>query len=310
MTRSIPEKTLEHWCSFHLNYRFRSHLQIWWPTFGAEIDALRIPGVSGKRVWVELKTVEWNPVASRHDLSIDLRQLDAYGAQTVPDYYAFPVPPWSGVIGDATSVAWLGALPKSLLAYQTRSREKWFADWMFVVQGHVLRRSLASQIAAYRSSGTGEMLRIAEVSSGKLIWVRAGLRGVAPIHWKVFWNLMATCGSALYPAQFVVPKNPAHAPPDGPSSGPPPVTGTSAGDNDPPSSEPPILRSDLVARLRLAASEANAKKGGISQGVDLYVPGVNDTYRIQPVDGDDIAGGFIWDSSRALVLLEARGLAL
>jgi hypothetical protein len=92
MTRSFPEKTLEHWCSLHLSYRYRAKALMWWPASGADMDVITTPQAWGKRLWLELKTTEWKPAPGRHELSIDLVQLRRYGHQSVPDYYVFPVP--------------------------------------------------------------------------------------------------------------------------------------------------------------------------------------------------------------------------
>lgn len=295
MTRSLPEKTFEH----HLNYRYRSHLQMWWPTSGADIDAARIPGAYGKRIWLELKTVEWNPKQLRHDLSIDLRQLDAYGAGIVPDYYVFPIPKWQGVLGDTTSLSWLGALPGPLLAYQTRSKQKWFADWTFVVPGHVLRSCLAPQITAFRKTGKGNALRIAEVAMSRLNWVLPGLAGVDPISWKGFWTVMEKCGSTYYPAQFVLP--------NGRVSDSAPKPGTPDGSS---SAGPTVSRSSLVAQLGLLAEESKSGETVRPQSVTLYTRVSEDNYEISPLDGRGIADGFVWDSARALILVEPGGLGL
>lgn len=295
MTRSLPEKTFEHWCSIHLNYRYRSHLQMWWPSIGADIEAARLPGAFGKRIWLELKTVEWNAKQGRHDLSIDLRQLDAYGNATVPDYYVFPVPKWQGVLGHASSMSWLGAQSTPALAYQTRSGEKWFADWTFVVPGHVLRRCLAKQVTASVRSGKGTQLRIAEVQNGELTWVASGLAGVHPILWKNFWKLMEQCGSPEFPAQFVLPGTFGGGSPVG--NGPTPVT-------------PKVPRSWLVAALQRVAIESKSEDAATTQEISLYRQTINDEYTTVPLDGGDLVGGFVWDSTRALILIEAGGLRL
>jgi hypothetical protein len=306
MTRSLPEKTFEHWCSIHLNYRYRSHLQMWWPTTGADVEAIRIPGAFGKRIWLELKSVEWTAAAARHDLEINLRQLNAYGAQSIPDYYVFPVPKWQGVIGDSTSAVWLGTLPRPLLAYQTRSKEKWFADWTYVVPGHVLRRRLALQIAAWLSTGKGETLRIAEVTSGALTWVPSALAGVEPMLWKSFWSLIEACGSAEFPAQFVVPNRP--------------ISGSRPSDGGPdgsPSVGPTIPKSSLVAELRLLAEDSKRQKaeskGKAAEELPnayLYEQVAEDNYQLSAAEGAGVGSGFVWDATRALILLEAGALRI
>jgi len=289
MTRSLPEKTFEHWCSIHLNYRYRSHLQMWWPSSGPDIDAVAIPGSYGKRIWLELKTVEWNVAQGRHDLLIDAKQLDAYGKQSVPDYYVFPVPDWQGVLGDSSSTGWLGAVPASELAYQTRSKERWFVNWTFVVPGHLLRRSLASEIATALARGTSMDIRIAEIKSGMLNWIQPGLTTISPILWKLFWEIMETCGSPEYPAQFIVPRG---------------IGGLSSGG-------PIVLRSQLVSALKLIADGKLSAGGALSEGLQLYEQSELDDYRAIEADRGSLADGFVWaDMDRALVFIEAGGLRL
>jgi hypothetical protein len=289
MIRSLPEKTFEHWCSIHLNYRYRSHLQMWWPSSGPDIEAVAMPGSYGKRIWLELKTVAWNAAQSRHDLFIDAKQLDKYGRQAVPDYYVFPVPQWHGVLGDTSSTRWLAALPASQLAYQTRSKNRWFAEWTFVVPGHVLRRSLASEIATALARGTSMDIRIAEIKSSVLNWVQPGLSGISPILWKRFWEIMETCGSPEYPAQFIVPGG---------------TGGLSSGG-------PIVPRSQLMNSLKLIAGGEFSADGALHSGFQLYEQSELDNYRLAETDRGGLADGFVWaDADRALVLIEAGGLRL
>ena len=289
MTRSLPEKTFEHWCSIHLNYRYRSHVQMWWPSSTADIDAVAIPGTYGKRVWLELKSVEWNAAQARHDLSIDLRQLGAYGRGSVPDYYVFPVPRWQGVLGDGTGDPWLGTLPASQLAYQTRGKKRWFAEWTFVVPGHVLRRSLASETRTALARKAPSILRVAEIKNGTFTWTQSGLSTIAPVLWKEFWEVMEACGSPEYPAQFIVP-------------------GGMAGVN---SGAPTAPRSQLVSTLKLIASGQLSTDGTLLDGFHLYEQSELDDYRPVETDRGGLGDGFVWaDVDRALVLIEAGGLRL
>lgn len=285
MTRSLPEKTFEHWCALHLNYRYRSHLQMWWPSNGPDIDAVAIPGSYGKRIWLELKTVEWKPKQTRHELSIDLRQLDAYGRQAVPDYYVFPVPRWQGVL--ATGAPWLGALTAPQLAYQTRSKEKWFAEWTFVVPGHALRRSLASEIRTVLARGKSTILRVAEVKNGAFNWTQSSLGTITPVLWKEFWEIIDACGSPEYPAQFILPRH---------------IVGVSAGG-------PNVRRSQLVSALKIIASGHFPADGARLDGFHLYEQSELDEYRAIEANRGGLTDGFVWaEVDRALVLIEAGGL--
>ena len=35
---SVPEKTLEHWSSQYITYRFGTHAALWWPATGEDIE--------------------------------------------------------------------------------------------------------------------------------------------------------------------------------------------------------------------------------------------------------------------------------
>src|SRR5260370_26716845 len=94
---SVPEKTLEHWSSQYVIYRYRSKAALWWPASGEDIDVRWLPARPGKVVQLELKTT--TPVGAwLHDLQVDLGQLwDNY--QLPPGrqpFYAFPWSEWYG----------------------------------------------------------------------------------------------------------------------------------------------------------------------------------------------------------------------
>lgn len=216
--RSIPEKTLEHWCSIHLTYRYRARLRMWWPTAGEDIDVSGGPLVPGKRFWLELKTTEWKKTAKRHDLSIDLDQLAAYGTHPVPDFYVFPTPPWSGILGQAPKPTWAGRLDPSDFAYQTHSGDKWFPNWLYVVPGATLRR-IVSRLPAKtprkpnapkgkhkKTPKPKNSLRIAEISGDKLTWLIPPPPPGEFLLWHDFWKKMESCGdSGSFAAQFILP---------------------------------------------------------------------------------------------------------
>jgi len=76
MTQSVsaPEKTLEHFSSLYLTYRYRSQVSLWWPTCGEDIDLQMLPTTPAKAVQLELKTT--TPAGTgRHDVNVDLGQL-------------------------------------------------------------------------------------------------------------------------------------------------------------------------------------------------------------------------------------------
>lgn len=229
MTRSLPEKTLEHWCSIHLTYRYRAKLLMWWPTMREDIAVRALRGVWGKQFWLELKTTEWNASARRHDLEINLGQLKAYGNHATPDYYVFPTPPWNGVLGDRASRKWL-KVERERLAYETHSDAQWFTQWTHVVPGAVLRRNLRKELRSVKA-GVKTPLRIAEIKGGVLQPIGPALVGAPTLPWRSFWAYMDACGDDVWTSEFIVPRGT--------------VRSRTAG----------IPRNQLVAALRLAREE-------------------------------------------------------
>lgn len=205
MTRSLPEKTFEHWCSIHLSYRYRAKLRMWWPPDGADIQIAGSTALLGKRFWLELKTTEWDKRAGRHLLQVDLAQLDNYGRQAVPDYYVFAIPVWIGILGDTPSKPWLGPLDRSALGYQSHSFTKWFAEWTWVVRGNHLRRILSTQINQYRLGQRKSQLATIARTDGTTLTLTRGVPDLEEISWRDFWDKMETCGDEQWTAQFVLP---------------------------------------------------------------------------------------------------------
>lgn len=210
MTRTIPEKTLEHWCSIHLTYRYRAKLRMWWPTSGADIHIEQGRVLLGKRFWLELKVPEWDPNQGqngRHTLKIDLDQLEAYNGQPVPVYYVFPIPVWLGVLGDAVSAPWLTPLHRSDLGYQSHSAGRWFAEWTWVVSGRELTRILNGPLVAKRQGQRSSGLVTLGHSQGGNFHPARGLARPSMVRWRRFWELMERCGGDDLPAQFLLPAN-------------------------------------------------------------------------------------------------------
>lgn len=207
MTRSLPEKTFEHWCSIHLSYRYRAKLRMWWPPDGADIQIAGSTALLGKRFWLELKTTEWDKRAGRHLLQVDLAQLDKYGRQTVPDYYVFAIPVWTGILGDTPSHPWLRPLDRSALGYQSHSSSKWFAEWTWVVRGSHLRRILSTQITRYRRGQRKSKRATIARTDGTTLTLTRGVADLEEISWRGFWKKMETCGDDQWTAQFVLPRS-------------------------------------------------------------------------------------------------------
>jgi hypothetical protein len=90
---SVPEKTLEHWASLCVAYRYRSLAAQWWPVNGVDIDLQALPAQPGKAIQLELKTI--TPAGpGRHKVNVDLGQLWEYSQKPLArqPFYAFPRP--------------------------------------------------------------------------------------------------------------------------------------------------------------------------------------------------------------------------
>lgn len=91
---SVPEKTLEHWASLCIAYRYRSLAAQWWPVNGVDIDIQSLPAYPaypGKAVQLELKTI--TPAGpGLHKVNINLGQVWEYTRKLFSrqPYYAFP----------------------------------------------------------------------------------------------------------------------------------------------------------------------------------------------------------------------------
>lgn len=320
--RSIPEKTLEHWCSIHLSYRYRAKLRMWWPTAGEDIDVSGGPLVPGKRFWLELKTTEWNKTANRHDLSIDLDQLAAYGRNPVPDFYVFPVPRWEGVLGKSPKPLWAGKLDPSDLAYESHSFDKWFPHWLYVVPGSVLRGivgGLPSKPTTKPSSTSKRksakkpknVLRIAEATRGKLTWLIPAPKPDEVLLWRDFWRKMETCGNGTsFASQFILPL-------DAPGLPSPPAPGPAGSSGTPPADLPPTPGPTTATWAALTSASAALKKKDEEAGPTLYDPDslllwspVDGLFGASTPTGAPACDGFVWeeDTGRSLVLLSVGAL--
>lgn len=300
MTRSLPEKTFEHWCSIHLTYRYRAKLRMWWPSRGADIRIEQSKVVLGKRFWLELKTTEWDSKAGTHKLQLDLDQLDRYGNQPVPDYYVFPQPAWIGVLGKNPSATWLGSLHRSDLGYESHSLDQWFARWTWVVSGHHLRQILSKQISRYRRGKRKETMTVAR-TDGRTLTPTKGVKGLNEILWHEFWQKMETCGDDGMPAQFLLPRSRTSS--SGTTNGPSSRDGDTG--RDPRSHS--VSRQELVSAL----SELDEDIEPAADVADVYSPtGYEGEYAITP-DAEALSlEGFAWNDETARGLMSLTPQAL
>lgn len=204
VTRSVPEKTLEHWASQYITYRYRSKAALWWPARGEDIQFGRLPSRAGKIVQIELKTTE---VVRRgvHEVEVDLGQLWEY--QRLPlgkqPFYAFPRPgaDWPGDLGEAAAMAGLAV---SELGY-SRSKELWFANWMVVMTTEQVANVLSKELALHGSEKRGErrpLVRFAGTSEPR--WGREAADPEV-IRWRNFWSTLDRCGRDHWPQLIRLP---------------------------------------------------------------------------------------------------------
>jgi hypothetical protein len=154
---SVPEKTLEHWSSLYLTYRYRAQVSLWWPTRGEDIDVQMLPMTPGKAVQLELKTT--TPAGTGlHDVEVDLGQLWEYSRKPLgrQPFYAFPWPDWDGNLA-AVARAQQPRKEVTELAFRRSGPQWWFAEWMVVLTtrqvADVLRRELNLHGSRTRGSG-------------------------------------------------------------------------------------------------------------------------------------------------------------
>jgi hypothetical protein len=200
---ALPEKTLEHWVSQYILFRFRTNAQVWWPPYGADIEVRSLPHRPGKAFYFELKTAKIT--SGGHEVKIDLKQLMAYLAQPLgrQPFYVLPLPKWPGEIEGAASAAWRGPRKAPDFAF-IRSGYRWFGNWTFVVTIQEVADCLAnglSKQAATKRRLWATLVRL-NITTGDATW--AGAKPPTPIPWRSFWNRIETCGDESWPQLFVI----------------------------------------------------------------------------------------------------------
>lgn len=205
---AIPEKTLEHWCSQYLTYRYRSKLGLWWPTRGEDVSIDRwFAGERGpgKAVQLEIKTC--TPAGDDQVVKVDLKQLDAYLSlpHAQRPFYVFPRPDWRG---DFAAWALRQSVDPSDAAFK-RSGSWWFADWMGVLTAGNVARLVSAALKAHRATpGTRKPKHVALLTvknSGtdatrREIWgERTGHRPAGLMLFRDFLSQVDMCGRQDWP---------------------------------------------------------------------------------------------------------------
>lgn len=201
MTVSVPEKTLEHWASQYLTYRYKSKVSLWWPTRGEDVDVRSLPHRPGKAVQLEMKTA--TPRAGNsQEVRVDLAQLARYRSRPLyqQPFYVFPLPPWTGNIARAASM-WRVA--PSELAFSRVGRVRWFANWL-----HVLTAAqVESVVAPGGLSGQTSVVPLVrfDPKSAVRTWGRGTVANPTTIAWRDLWKRLELCGQADWPQIVRVP---------------------------------------------------------------------------------------------------------
>jgi hypothetical protein len=298
---SVPEKTLEHWSSLYLTYRYRSHVSLWWPTRGEDIDVRMLPTTPGKAVQLELKTTTPAGIGL-HDANVDLGQLWEYSHKPLArqPFYAFPWPDWDG---NLATVARAQQPRKEVteLAFRRSGHRWWFAEWMVVLTSRQVAKVLRRELNAHGSRTRGSKMRLVQFdvkNPANTVWGDPASPAPSPevISWLDFWNEFEQCGRADWPQLIRLPALLVDRRRDGaPDSG-------------------VYTRDDVAVMLRQASDFPGQGRGGNVPLVTLE-PVEDGVYQIaeeladepvQPEPGDDAAG--VPDDSRQVVFLDSRTL--
>jgi hypothetical protein len=206
---SVPEKTLEHWSSQYIVFRYRSNAALWWPASGEDIDVQSLPQLPGKAVQLELKTTR--PTGSGlHEVKVDLGQLWEYRQRPLghQPFYVFPRPDW---VGNLKAVAMAERHDVTELAFSRSGRAWWFADWMVVLSAAEVAAVLQPELRAHNCRRRGSRERLVEFDSRNSLnptWgprhsARADPNGL--IGWLDFWSELEQCGRAEWPQLIRLP---------------------------------------------------------------------------------------------------------
>jgi hypothetical protein len=261
---SVPEKTLEHWSSQYVTYRYRSKAALWWPTVGEDIDIRWLPTRPGKAVQLELKTTT---VASggRHDVLVDLGQLWQYRQCRLghQPFYAFPWPNWRG---DLTTAANAEGRPVTELAFARSGPGWWFADWMVVLTAAQVAGVLHTELAAHGSPTRGKKTRLVRFDlrhspARPVVTWGSGATPPTVVRWRDFWTALDQCGRVGWPQLIRLP----------------------AGLTPPPHR---YTRSQVVGLLRAAAHMVASGEWDDDHPLVTLEPVADGEYQVAPDSGD------------------------
>ncbi len=172
---SVPEKTLEHWASLCVAYRYQSLAAQWCPVNGVDIDLQALPAQPGKAIQLELKTI--TPAGpGRHKVNVDLGQLWEYSQKPLArqPFYAFPRPHWDGELAAAARADGQDATEP---AVQRSKAGWWFGDWMVVM----ITRQVADVLRQDLNATAGETGAFQDAWSSSTSVIPASPSGGTPV---------------------------------------------------------------------------------------------------------------------------------
>lgn len=213
MVVSVPEKTLEHWASIYLTYRYRSKASLWWPARGEDIYIRSLPSVPGKAVQLELKTTTLNEKGDVHRVKIDLDQLDHYLAlpHWLQPFYVFPMPHWTSKLENATAAVGLPASEVGFSRVDALSPKAWwFANWMVALPASEVGQILTKQMAAFKAGGRdyADLVTTSFKTTdrpSKPAWADGLQHRTIP--WRTLWTRLEECGAASWPQMVLLPSS-------------------------------------------------------------------------------------------------------
>jgi hypothetical protein len=208
---SVPEKTLEHWASQYIMYRYRAQASLWWPATGQDIDVRLLPTEPGKAVQLELKTT--TPSGSGlQRVYVDIGQLWEYSQKQLGQqpFYAFPWPDWAGRL-DAVARAQRPRKEVTELGFRRSGSGWWFGDWMVVMTTKQVADVLGPELAAhpYRDRGCPKPLVHIDVEHPKKpVWGDPKNQVPDPgvLGWSNFWSALDECGRDEWPQLIRLPR--------------------------------------------------------------------------------------------------------
>jgi hypothetical protein len=200
---SVPEKTLEHWSSQYITYRYRSRAALWWPAAGEDINIHVLPARPGKAVQLELKsTTVVRPGV--HEVRIDLGQLWDYCQRhpRLQPFYAFPRPDpgWNGML---TAEAAASGRAVTELAFARSGPGWWFADWMIVMTPADVARMLHKELTAHGSRKRKKTAVLVTFENAVPRWKSGGPSSL--IKWRDLWPELEACGRPEWPQLILLP---------------------------------------------------------------------------------------------------------